>query len=580
MIQANSTNKALLVAQRDTSSLLRHEPCPKCGSSNNLARYESGRAYCYGYGCKYTEYPEDYMYSKDHDAQEKTAYSPGKAKGTAHSQLSVRGEIHAIPNRRITEDTCKRFGYRISEDKREHLAYYFSEGKAVACKVRSKKNGKKTFYAEGDMSSAPLYGQWLFKGGGKNIVVTEGEIDCLTVYQVMGSKWPVVSIPNGAQSAAKAVKNNLMFLEGYDRVVFMFDMDEPGRDASIEVAKLLSPGKAFIADLPAKDPNELLVENRGQAIIQAFWEAKPYRPDGIVDASTLFDKLLQMDQQPSYPSPFPSINQLTGGFRKRELVVLTAGTGVGKSTMIREFAYDLLMNQGLTVGMLMLEESPERTMQGLLGLHLNKPVHLGLNDVDVSEYRQAFDEVTKGNRLHLYDSFGSMDIDVILDKMRYLVVGLGCDFIIFDHLSIAVSGIETNDEQKLTSILVTKLQSFVQETGCGIITICHLKRLAADKGHEDGADISLSHLRGSGAIAQLANIVLAFQKPKKYPHSNFIKAVVLKNRYNGRKGLCGGTETCLQYNHDTGRMSEVPESMMDFSSDDNSSPGTPMEYDL
>src|SRR5690606_19316419 len=112
-------------------------------------------------------------------------------------------------------------------------------------------------------------------------------IDALTVSQLQGNKWPVVSIPNGAQGAAKAIKKSLDWIEGFEKVVFMFDMDEAGQLAAKECAKLITPGKAYIASLPLKDANEMLLAGRGKEVIDAIWDAKAFRPDGIVYGSDI-----------------------------------------------------------------------------------------------------------------------------------------------------------------------------------------------------------------------------------------------------------------------------------------------------
>lgn len=100
--------------------------------------------------------------------------------------------------------------------------------------------------------------------------------------QLQGNKWPVVSVPTGAQGAAKAIKKSLTWVESFEKVVFMLDMDKHGREAAEECAKLLTPGKAHIASLPLKDANEMLKAGRGKEVIDAIWGAKVFRPDGIV----------------------------------------------------------------------------------------------------------------------------------------------------------------------------------------------------------------------------------------------------------------------------------------------------------
>ena len=136
----------------------------------------------------------------------------------------------------------------------------------------------KEFRWRGSASEAVLFGQTLWRRGGRKVIVTEGEIDCLSISQLQGNKWPVVSLPNGSSSGAKYIRASLEWLESFDEVVFAFDMDEPGQKAAKECALLLSPGKAKIARLPMKDANECLVAGKGPSLIQIF---PPTRPPSI-----------------------------------------------------------------------------------------------------------------------------------------------------------------------------------------------------------------------------------------------------------------------------------------------------------
>src|SRR5690606_11718779 len=113
-------------------------------------------------------------------------------------------------------------------------------------------------------------GQHLWRKGGKRIVITEGEIDDLAAHQMLGT-WPVVSIPNGAQSAAKAVKENIEFLETYEKVIFCFDNDQAGQDAVQECLSILTPGRAAHMQLPRKDAGEMLEEGLVKEFVEAFW---------------------------------------------------------------------------------------------------------------------------------------------------------------------------------------------------------------------------------------------------------------------------------------------------------------------
>lgn len=531
------------------SAFLRHERCPSCGSRNNLARYDDGHAHCFTEGCNHYEHAESS--SEGAPLQDLSTKKSKKQEGV----LSFQGEITDLPARGLREETCRFWSYRYGthNDKPAHLAYYLDDNRQpVAAKVRYP---DKTFTWIGDPSKASLYGKWLWPDGGKMLVVTEGEVDACTVSQLQQNKWPVVSVPNGAQGAAKSIKKELEWLEKFDTVVFMFDMDTPGREAAKACAEQLTPGKAKIATLPYKDPNECLQKGKGDEVIRAMWNASIHRPDGILNGFELWDTITKEDGTQSIPYPWESLNEKTHGIRTSELVTITAGSGIGKSAVVREIAYHLLM-QGQTVGMIMLEESVKTTSLGLMGLALNKRLHISTTDVDHDALKLAFDNTLGTGRVYLYDHFGSTQVDHLLSRVRTLAKSYDCKTILLDHLSIVVSSMEENggDERKLIDKTMTLLRTLVQETGISLILVSHLKR-PEGKGHEEGGHTSLNQLRGSHSIAQLSDIVIGLERNQQGENPNETVMRVLKNRFSGETGEAGS----IFYDKDTGRLTQTPQ---------------------
>lgn len=491
---------------------------------------------------------------------EEVTESEGKTKS-----VEIRGQFESLPARNIREDVCQHFGYRVGEynDKRAHFAYYYDleTRRPLAAKLRfaNKKEGMPWI---GDNKNLPLYGQWLCRDGGKKLVITEGELDCLSVAQAQGVKWPVVSIENGAQGAVKSIQRHLEWIERFDEVVFMFDMDEPGQKAAKECAELLSPGKAKIARLPAvngvqmKDANDLLKAGKPDLIVDAIWGAKVYRPDGILDGSNLWEALTTKEIVYSVPYPWDSLNVMTHELRVGELVTITAGSGVGKTKLVNEIAHHLV-KRGETVGMLMLEQNVKRTALELMSIELNRPLHISMDGVSTEALKLAFDNTLGTGRVYLYDHFGSTNIDNLLNRVRYMAKSLGCRWVILDHLSIVVSGLEDNgDERKLIDRAMTLLRTLVEETGIGLILVSHLRR-PEGRGHEEGAQTSLNQLRGSHAIAQLSDMVLGAERNQqadisKGENPNRLILRVLKNRFSGETGIAAE----LFYDKDTGRLTE------------------------
>lgn len=524
----------------EESEFLHHEPCENCGSSDANSVYSDGHKYCFACG---THTPAD------GEPPETVTRSGGSEKS-----LSFQGEIKSVVSRGLSEDTCQKWQYRVGryKDRPAHFAFYLSDDrKPIAAKVRFP---DKSFKFIGNPKEVGLYGQWLWRNGGKMLVITEGEIDALTVSQLQGNKWPVVSIPNGAQGADKSIKKSLAWVETFDKVIFMFDMDDPGQKAAKECAKLLSPGKAFIASLPLKDPNEMLKAGRGKEVIDAIWGAKPFRPDGIVYGCDVTLDSLKAGASKGYSLPYDELNTKLGGLRKQELTLLTAGSGIGKSTIAREIAYHLHQQHGLSIGNVYLEESLAKTAQGYVAIHNN--VSLGSLRADPTiltdeQWQDSFNAVIH-DRMFFYDHFGSLESDNLISQLRYMAVALGVDFIVLDHISIVVSGQESSSEGERKDIdrLMTRLRSLIEETGVGIIAIVHLKQ-PEGKPHEEGGRVTLSQLRGSGSLKQLSDNVIALERDQQHSKSADLSTVrVLKNREFGDVGVAD----VLKYHKDTGRL--------------------------
>lgn len=513
----------------DSSVFLRHEPCPHCGSSDANSVYSDGHSYCFS--CEKVTPADD---------DEGTYQSGGS--------FSFEGDFAPIKSRKITEQTCRKFNVRVAPGPLLRFPYTSESGQVVGYKERDK---EKNFRWHGKNSEKRLFGQQLFGGTKKSLVIVEGEMDALSVWEAR-PKWPVVSISSGAAGAYKDLQNQLKFCLEAEELILMFDQDEAGQQAAIKCASLFPPDKCLIAHLAGyKDASEALQANDAEAIRQAVWNATPYTPKTIIDGRDLFNVLRAPTIGKDADWFVEDLNKVTGGLRLSELVTVTAPSGGGKSTFCGEQAQHLV-KQGFNVGYIALEESVKRTGLRLMTVEANKPLHID-NTIDEAAFKDAFDKSVGSGKVFFRDGFGSVDPDSILSDLRYLVKAKNVSWIILDHLSILLSGNATFDERKTIDETMTKLRCFVEETKIGMILISHLRRTTGDKGHEDGAmDISLSHFRGSHSIPQLSDICVAMQRNVSAGNSE-AKLRVLKNRFTGTTGEAG----VLTYNAATGRMHSI-----------------------
>jgi twinkle protein len=523
----------------DDSNFVMHVSCEHCGSKDNAALYDDGHTYCFG--C-HTHTKAD---------QDKEPAVPTVVPIKLHRDL-LEGHVTALSARKISEATCRKFDYQIGEYKGRpvQIANYRNDaGEVVAQKIR---DAEKNFNILGEATKMRLFGQHLWQGGRK-LVITEGEICALSASQAQGNKWPVVSVPNGAQSAKKALVLQWDYLQQFEELILMFDQDEAGQKAALECAESLPVGKVKIAKLQYKDVNDALKDGAEAHIVDAIWKAKEWRPDGIVSTTDLRNEITKTDEESLVKYPYQKLNEITKGIRPSSLVTICAGSGVGKSTLITEFAYHLHTN-GQKVGMLMLEEDNRRTVRGVLGLHMNKNIVQEYNQATPEEVLAAHDDLFSTHDIQLFNHFGSTQVDIIYNRIEYMVKAMGCTHVFLDHISILVSGLtgQVTDERRLIDQVMSTLRQKVQELGITLFLVSHLTR-PGGAGHEGGESIKLSQLRGSHSIAQLADFCIGLQVNPDDPTDDTRTLVVLKNRFTGQVGYAG----TLKYDRSTSRLIDI-----------------------
>ena len=493
-----------------SSEFLRHEACDNCGSSDGNSIYTDGHGYCFV--CH--------------------TYTQGDEEIHIHhssNNVKIQGSAERLVKRKLSEDICRK--YKIYRDGNKLRFYYHDiSGIVKGAKIKTK---DKQFTYEGD-TPGTFFGQHLFPSSGKRVTITEGELDAASCCQAMPT-WPHVSLPNGAAAAKKAVQKNLEWLQGYEEIVLFFDNDAAGRQAAEEAASVLPPGKVTIARLQEhKDASDALMAGDDELIRQAIWNAKPYRPDGIIDAKQLLELVTTPQPPADHEYSFQGLQQKLHGIRYGELVTITAGSGIGKSSFCRELATDLLQRQE-RVGYLALEESNRRTALGLMSAAVG--TNLALGEHTHATLTEAFDSSINNWELYLFDGFGSFDPDIIYNRIEYLASGLDCKIIFLDHLSILMSGLD-GDERRMIDQTMTRLRSLVERTGIALFLVSHLKRTSTDQNHEEGARVTLGQLRGSAAIAQLSDAVIGLERDQQDSTQHTDTVVrVLKNRYSGETGI-------------------------------------------
>jgi twinkle protein len=447
---------------------------------------------------------------------------------------------NALPDRGISAATAQK--YRVWKEDGCYFFPSFKEGKMVGYKMRTE---DKRFKWKG--KQAELFGQYLFPpGSAKQITVVEGEFDAMAAFELLGSRFPVVSVLNGTGTAERDVKANYEYLDSFGTIVFAFDGDEPGLKAAKACGALFKAGKVRIVNLKKhKDANEYLLNNDTKAYGDEWWAGPSLVMDGLKLGSNMWDEIIDRPSYFTTSYPWAGLNHLTYGIRLSELVVITAQTKVGKTSILKELEYKLLTDPELIdrkygVGFLHLEEPNYDTAMGLMSIHANKPLHLPDTEKTEDELRKAYDAVVNSDRVVIWDHFGSNTVDAVVNKVRHMAA-LGCKYIVLDHLSIVVSD-QSGDERKQLDEITTKLKTACMELNIALVCVIHQNRAG--------------EIRGTAGVEQLANITIKLHRDKLDLdpwRRNVTKVVVQDNRFCGRTG-----PACyLFYNEVTNRLTEL-----------------------
>lgn len=477
----------------DKGEFVKHCHCDVCGSSDANSLYSNGSTYCFA--C------ETYKPPSDGETIRNTTQ-----KGAEVTKKLIEYTPQALKSRSIPEATTEKYSYGVGSigGKTCQVATYYNKDRvAVAQKLRFR---DKTFRVLGDVSEALMYGQQLWGAGGKKVTITEGEIDALSVSSAFDNKYPVVSLSAGAQSARKEIAKHLEWLSSFDEIYVWFDNDEPGRKATEQVCMILPIEKIRVIRHPDyKDANELLVAKGKPSIINAFYNAEPYKPEGICMPLDIMEEALK-PVKVGRPWFFEKLTNITYGRRLGEIVSLGAGVSVGKTdTIMQSIAYDL--KQGYKVGTFMLEQSTRETLLRTAGKIDGCFYHLPNQGTDPKKLEETIRSI-KG--LYIYDNFGAIDWETISSKIRYMKHSFGVEHFYIDNLTALNAA--ADDERRNLDKLMAEVASLAQELNIWILLVSHLNPPKKGNSHEQGGRVEQNQFTGSRAIMRWSALMLGVER--------------------------------------------------------------------
>lgn len=511
-------------------------PCIGCGSSDAFALYDDGHGFCFSEGKLYS--PAQCKAAGMDVGMRGTevrggAAAPAKPANAELEQFMATAKATGLPNRKLTAATCKRWDLLVRRNPHKHHhemlnVYRDKSGRIVDIKVRTP---DKEFYWVVGKQDIGFFGQHLWPTGGKYLTITEGEIDAATFDQVMDKKYPVVSVPGGAAGAEKFIRAHLEWVNSFDKVVLMFDQDDAGQAAVEACAPLLAPGRAHVARLPEKDPNDCLVKGLEEDIRNAFWNAAKFKVGGVVDARTLSIKCKQKITV-GRPWHWDFMTRFTFGKRPGEVLVTGSGTGMGKSDFVAQDVATTIT--GITehgevakpqaAGLFNYEAIDYRIKLLVAGKIASRRFHLpnmpefGFDAGWTEEERDAALAMMDGKiwdaggRLYINEDGFNANWDDIVGRMRYLAKAEEVYEFIIDPIGAIVADMGEDDERKFLDAMMREAASLSQELGATLHFVSHLTRPSFGPSHEEGGHVRLNQFRGSNGIGMFPSFVFGLER--------------------------------------------------------------------
>lgn len=395
---------------------------------------------------------------------------------------------------------------------------------------------------------------------------------------------PYIGLNCGTANAVDTFANNEKFIRGHEKVVLGFDNDEAtvierekrikkGKEATDDVAAFLLSDNIYVARYPnerndpegVKDIRDIYDAGKWRDVYTMFAKAEDrYVPDKLIGLDDISISDLRKKKKDGIPMPqFPELYKITRGPRRGELWTLTGPSGAGKSTVSRKIEYaiaEYLQNpdtiprlEGWTeeerLCVIRLEEDEEESINSLYAEELKIDPKAFVADPEQFLTEEQHEEIHNRwiakDKIRIFDHFGSIPTDQLMQKLKQMVFLYGCKWIILDHLSMVISGLKSDNERKDLDYIMTELAAFCKQYDVFILSICHMKRkdlqLPKDK---DGKSLPFWYpvrkedLRGSAALEQLSWIVIGVE-PEELPDRSRgrVRSVVLKNRPHKKLGI-------------------------------------------
>lgn len=451
---------------------------------------------------------KDYLGVKDDDAgiqkKKKSFKKPDRSKlrkGARH--------VEYLQTRGLTEETIKE--YKIAQcvvwdhntqKEVDGMAFpYIRNDECLFIKSIGidRNNGKKVIGASKDAEPC-LFGWHKMAKDSRMLVITEGEIDCMSLNQI--GLDCVLSVPFGGGTGNKQqwIDYEYHNLDRFEDIYICMDNDDAGQKAAQEIAQRLGIERCFLVKLPYKDANECLQKGMTQDdFLAVFEKCETFDPEELRNSYDYMESVWNLHTSPEqylFESAYPMLNDMFK-FREAELTIINAQNGHGKS----QFANGLMLEsirQGVDCFAASMEFKPEAFLRRLY------------TQMMCTNFwkREEFDASGRilNERLWMYNVTGTAKTKKLIETMRYAAKRYGVKVFLIDSLMKCGLGEDDYNGQK---DFVDQLCDFKNKYSVHVLLITHSKKIENEDKPTGKMDV-----KGTGAITDLADNVMTIWRNK------------------------------------------------------------------
>lgn len=330
--------------------------------------------------------------------------------------------------RKLDVDLLAEMGVRATTHERlgQVAAFpYRRDGKTYAAKFRAV---AKKFMSTAGVSRGLYNEDALSRDRELPVVITEGEIDCLSVMQ--SGFLRAVSIPDGWTEHGNKIEALVAVSEALVAspfVVVAGDNDKTGESLPKAVANLLVGHDVRYVTWPegCKDANDVLMAHGEGVVAQCINAAKRVDPPGGTISG--FSDMPPMSAQRILKvgtDPFDKVIALEVG----EISICTGLPGNGKSTLAVWIADEVSISEKVRVGMVGFETHPYRIRDQLSRSH----THKAWRDLSADQKEALIADLDRRWRMVHSDPNVDNHLGWLETMIRTLVVRDGCKLIVID----------------------------------------------------------------------------------------------------------------------------------------------------